>query len=295
MPPAIRRVVDATPRLTAGTAAGNPFTMINGPARQTVAAHINTLFGIAVAVVGGPRGAVRETWWHPSAGVAVMRRVAAARTRHQPVRWCVRADAQKRGLLAVMLLMAAFAAVAQGNLVTNGGFESGIHGWQGTFGVYDQSDRPLEGNAVGVLVDVGHSSVNQTLHQVLPTIPDTRYSIRFWLRLPELYEVAPGVWVPVVGNSLGGSTIIEVRWNGATVGSCAVTQRDQWIPHVVEVLAEGTNSELMFFNPSVAAWPFIDGVTATPVPEPGTGVVTVLGCAGLIWGARRSRSPRPSP
>jgi len=173
------------------------------------------------------------------------------------------------------------------NLVINGGFESGFAGWTGTFGYYD-SPNTVDGYRVGVLTDISHSSVGQTLTQVLPTTAGQTYSIAFALRLPELYEIAPGFWIPVTGDSRGGTTSISVRWDDRTLAAIPVLNRDSWSFYTIQAVADDDSTRLNFFSPSAAAWPFIDGVSVTVVPEPSPLLLGLLGIA-LFVGLRAIR------
>ena len=176
-------------------------------------------------------------------------------------------------------------ATAAPNLIVNGGFEAGIFGWQGTWGYYDQSPNPVSGTRVGVLVDIGHSSVGQTMYQHVPTTPGLTYEINFALRLPDLMEVSPGDFVPVVGDSRGGSTTISLRIDESPIASIPVTNRDNWSFYTFDFTATQTSTKVNFFNPSSLAWPFIDEVTMTVVPEPQP--AALLGLAIVILAAFR--------
>jgi len=174
------------------------------------------------------------------------------------------------------------------NLVVNGGFESWFSGWTGTYGLYGDSPNTVDGTWVGVLTDIGHSSVYQTLTQSVATTPGVAYQIAFALRLPDLFEIAPGVWVPVVGNSIGGATTISVRWDDRALIEIPVFNRDTWSFYTVRAVADGDAAELNFFNPSDAAWPFIDAVSVVAIPEPWPAALLPFGAA-LAWISRARR------
>ena len=159
-------------------------------------------------------------------------------------------------------------ATAGPNLIINGSFELGFSGWQGTWGYYDQSPNPVSGTRVGVLVDISHSSVGQTMYQQIPTTPGLTYEINFALRLPDLMEVSPGIFIPVVGDSNGGSTTISLRIDESPIASIPVTSRAAWNFYTYNFTATQSSTKVNFFNPSSLAWPFIDDVTVTVVSEP---------------------------
>jgi hypothetical protein len=177
------------------------------------------------------------------------------------------------------------------NLIVNGSFESGFSGWQGTWGYYDHSPNPVSGSHVGVLIDISHSSVGQTMYQHVPTTPGLTYELTFALRLPEF---SPGTTVPVVGDSRGGSTTISLRIDDVSIASIPVVNRNTWSFYDYDFTATQSSTRINFFNPSSLAWPFIDAVSMTVVPEPQSAVLISLGwwCAwtmrpGRYRGSRR--------
>ncbi|HRI14777.1 MAG TPA: sulfatase-like hydrolase/transferase [Verrucomicrobiota bacterium] len=165
-------------------------------------------------------------------------------------------------------LLAAFEGRAQ-NLIVNGGFESRVVGWEGTYGVYHDSQNPLDGTQVGYLIDIGHSSVGKTLTQTVPTEPGSTYTITFSLRLPELFDNGDGHWYPVVGDMRGitNRTTVSVRWGSQTLTNIPVTLRDRWTRHTLQVVAQEYRTPLNIHNPSREAWPFIDRISVTPSPR----------------------------
>ena len=181
-----------------------------------------------------------------------------------------------------------------GNLIVNGSFESGFGGWAGTMGLY-QTPNPVSGTTVGVVIDIWSSSVGQCMSQTFATTPGTTYQINFGIRLPELFEIAPGIWVPVVGDSSGSSTTISLQWNNQTIQSIPVTRRD-WSFYSIDVVAGATSSMITFYNgPGSRAWPFVDDVSVVAVPEPEwPGLI----CSGSVilgaWRVSRSRFNAPT-
>lgn len=191
--------------------------------------------------------------------------------------------------LCVLCLCASKSGAAP-NLIINGSFEEGFAGWQGTWGYYENSPNPVSGRVVGVLTDISHSSVGRTMYQNVPTVPGQMYQISFALRLPDLFEIAPGIFIPVVGESSGGSTTISLRLDQNQIAAIPVTNRDTWNFYSYNFTAADSNTEVYFFNPSVRAWPFIDAVTLTAVPEPQALVVVGL-CLGRWLTRRRPTAP----
>ncbi|MBI1841766.1 MAG: hypothetical protein HYR88_13075 [Verrucomicrobia bacterium] len=178
------------------------------------------------------------------------------------------------------------------NLIVNGGFEAGTTGWYGSFGLYGTSPTPYDGKTVGVLVDITHSSVNRTLTQTIHTQPGASYKVAFALRLPDLFEIDPGVWVPVAGDSEGGSATIEVRWNDRTLSAIPVLNRNSWKRYSLQTVANTDTTELNFYNAYSTAWPFIDGVSVVAIPEPS--VFHLFAAVGAVLGFRYRARPSPS-
>lgn len=186
-------------------------------------------------------------------------------------------------LSATLLATSTFAVGP--NLIVNGGFESGFTGWFGTFGYYD-TPNALGGARVGTLTDITHSSVGQTLYQNVATVPGWTYEIKFALRLPEFM---PGTTIPVLGDSRGGSTTISLRVNEISIASIPVVNRTSWNLYDYDFVATQSSTKINFFNPSSLAWPYIDEISLTVIPEPHT--AALLGLASIwFWRGRRSKS-----
>ncbi len=166
-------------------------------------------------------------------------------------------------LFTAYLALAITDRVLGQNLIVNGGFESGLTGWYGSYGIINSTPNTIDGTHVGVILDIGSSSGHQTLSQTISTTPGLTYLLQFDMRLPELDANGH----PILGNSNGGSTTISVNWNGLTLESIPVTSRS-WTLYDIQVAADESSTVLNFYNPSIAAWPFIDGVSVAPAPEP---------------------------
>jgi hypothetical protein len=169
-----------------------------------------------------------------------------------------------------------------GNLIINGSFENGYLGWDGTLGLYN-TPNPLSGTTVGVNTDIWSSSVGRCMYQTLATTPGMTYRIGFGLRLPELFEIAPGIWVPVAGDSSGASTVINLLWNSSDLRDIPVTDHNHWTLYTLDVVADTTSSTLTFYNgPGSRAWPFVDNVSVVAVPEPNAAALGALGFSMLL-------------
>ncbi len=192
-------------------------------------------------------------------------------------------------LSSLLTLMRVWPVYAAGpNLLLNGGFENGFTGWYATYGISSRTPNTIDGTHVGVLIDIGHSSVGQTLSQALTTTPGLTYDIQFWLRLPELDANGH----PIVGNSVPGTTTIDVFWNIQPLLSTPVTDRSNWSYYEVQAVATQSSTVLNFYNPSDAAWPLIDGVSVTLVPEPVSLGLLALGAGSVAvgWHLRKRHS-----
>jgi hypothetical protein len=198
--------------------------------------------------------------------------------------------------LAVACLLSHPAAgdLPPGNLIVNGSFENGFAGWAGTLGLYN-TPNPVSGATVGVIDDIWSSSVNQCMSQTFATTPGLTYRIAFGIRLPELFQIAPGIWVPVLGDSSGSSTTIDLRWNNQSVRSIPVTLRD-WTFYSTDVVATAPSSMITFYNGAGSrAWPFVDDVSVVVVPEPATDALLLAGLGAACLLRQKLPGPRCLP
>jgi hypothetical protein len=169
--------------------------------------------------------------------------------------------------------------------------------------------KPFEGNFPG-FPDV--LSVDADLTQAVPGIPGTRYQMSGWARfeggyaggVDTLHPSAPRQGTPLTdtvfaleflnaGSSLLGGTSIELKAAGQT-------NNNEWLQHSFSAVAPAGTAFVRVrasmidgeFNADLSPGPgqsaFFDDFSLTIIPEPGTGLLGLLGLAGL--GAARRRA-----
>lgn len=195
----------------------------------------------------------------------------------------------KRLLFAAPILLSATLTQtfthAQGNLVANGSFETLFSGWQGTYGQYENADFAVDGRTTGVVIDVGSSSVGETMHQTLSTEPSVPYMLRFHL--------LSGAGRAGEQSPPGASPVL-VRWGNQTLGQFANTSTTTWRLYEIPVTATAFQTELNFASLGTR-WQLIDAVSVTVVPEPLPIALFALGALICISGrTRKAESPRRS-
>jgi len=160
-----------------------------------------------------------------------------------------------------------------GNLVFNGGFETGnFQGWnvppsipmQSQFTV--NSDSPHSGARYAQL----SSTALQFVSQTLPTQAGENYELSFWLRRE---------------NFLNGGVV--VRWEGQNTLLIPGGPPMDWTLFTVPLHSNITGSFLEFGQ---ASFPFeyhIDDISVVPIPAPSAAAVLVMG--GAMAAMRRKR------
>jgi len=126
-------------------------------------------------------------------------------------------------------------AAADGNLILNGGFESGdFTGWSlsGDLGntlVDGGSSFGISPHAGQWAANLGTVSATGYISQRVATTPGTSYTVSFW-----------------VNNSLGDANTFQALWNGAVVYGPTSIPGGGWINIPLQVTATGTNTALKF-------------------------------------------------
>lgn len=208
--------------------------------------------------------------------------------------------------LASLLATPAFAAD-----VLNGGLESGSVAFIETVSAGNSANS---WRAVGANVEfvkngyAGAGDVVQAAHegdwfvdlngtqgpggigQDIVTAVGQQYRIEFWMS---------GNAGPLGTTSADGAKTLDVLWNNAVVGSFTFAHQPgdawsnlRWEQHSVIVSgASGLDSLELRSTSSfyAAAGPFVDAVSITAVPEPGTWATLAAGLALIAVGARRRR------
>jgi len=176
-------------------------------------------------------------------------------------------------LIACLSLSGLFAASAQANIVTNGGFETGdFSGWStaaapvgSDFNVFAQ---PHSGAfSVKFSADAGQ---HDAIFQVLPTANGQQYTLEFW-----------------VLNYGAGDDSLQVLWEGgAALDLTPVsTPLESWEFISVPLTATANGSELRFRLFDTISTVLIDDISVQPVPEPATAALAIVG--GLLCIRRR--------
>jgi hypothetical protein len=166
------------------------------------------------------------------------------------------------------------------NLVSNGGFESGLTGWSASgfqlqgfdYGIDSMSHSGSSSFQGGAIDSLGF------LTQTLATVPGTAYNIDFWLASDGFFE-----------NEL------RVLWNGQTVYDKADLFPQGFTQVVIDPLATSTFTTLSFGFRDDSGFLHIDDVSVRAVaaiPEPSDFALMAVGLAFLVNATRRRRAAR---
>jgi hypothetical protein len=176
-------------------------------------------------------------------------------------------------IIIAVFVSAAITARAQ-NLVQNPGFETGdFTGWtqfgDTSFTAVDSGFdgvNPHGGSFQAHFGPIGDGGISQTL-----TASAGLFNIDFWL------AAAGGGAGDYINVLFGGTSIYTLPGSGAF----------SYI-HVVENgVSAGANPSLEFHFINVPSYWFVDDVTVTAVPEPGTLGLVALGGLGLVAALRK--------
>ena len=184
-----------------------------------------------------------------------------------------------RKIVVLSQILFAVGTCAQGNLVANGSFERLFEAWQGTYGQFENADFAVHGTTTGVVIDMSHSSVNKTMHQLLSTEPAVPYLLRFWLLsgAGRAGEQSPP-----------GASPVRVRFGDQTLGQFANPSTTTWRMYEFTVTSPSSQTELNFESIGTR-WQLIDDISLTVIPEPIVPALFLLG-AGLLIIVTRNRS-----
>jgi hypothetical protein len=182
-------------------------------------------------------------------------------------------------LILAIFVGAALSAHAQ-NIVVNPGFETGtLPPWTDTG---DTSFTAVAGTFDGVAPHSGSfqlysgpSSTDGFIDQTLPTIAGQGYNVSFWLANADTSGTNR------FGMSLGGVILVPET---SALPAFAYTQ------YSFTNVVPGANADLhfIFYNPP--SYFFLDDVSVSAVPEPGTLGLVALGALGLVGAVRKRRS-----
>jgi hypothetical protein len=167
------------------------------------------------------------------------------------------------------------------NLVSNGGFESGLAGWSATGFQLQDFDFGVD----GALAHTGSNSFKGGaieslgfLSQVMTTVPGTAYNIDLWLASDGFFE-----------------NEFRVLWNGQVVYDKTDIFPQGFTQIVIDPMATGAFSTLSFGFRDDSGFLHIDEVSVRAVaaiPEPSQVALIAVGLGFLARAARRRRDAR---
>ncbi len=178
--------------------------------------------------------------------------------------------------LCTAALLASSSALA-GELVTNGGFETGnFFPWFAPPSVPNESVFRIAGTTAhsGEHYAKLASSTLQFISQLVPTTADQDYELSFWLRKP-----------------INTPSQFYVRWEGEFVYSQATQLPDglNWHRLTLPLHSDFNGSLLEFGQDIFPAEYHIDDISVVPVPAPGAAPLLLIGGAVALRRSRRSR------
>ncbi len=179
-------------------------------------------------------------------------------------------------LVCVLFNACVSSASAQGELVENGGFETGnFFPWWVPPSIPGQSlffvDSGSSAHSGTRFANIASTSL-QYIGQVLPTEAGEDYELTFWLRRPS-----------------AAANLFIVRWEGTPVFAqfFALPTANEWYQFTVPLHSNITGSFLEFGQQAFpGAW-LLDDVSVVQVPAPSA--AALLGMAGLVALRRRRR------
>ena len=178
--------------------------------------------------------------------------------------------------------LAALPTLFGGDLIVNGGFETGnFTGWTrgGDYHLTDVTfSVPLEthtGTGAAVLgTDLGTAAIAGSLGQSISPSPGETYTFSFWLRNND------------------GAAEFHAYWNGTELLSLHPDGAFVWTPYSFTVVGPATFSDpTLFVFKNSTDFLYLDDVSLTAVPEPAAlAGAAVMGLSAISFVIRRRRS-----
>lgn len=198
------------------------------------------------------------------------------------------------------IAFASAATFANANLLTNGDFEANV-GLSGTsWGVYQSIDGWNKFDGPGIEIQrntvVAAQSGNQYV-ELDSHYNSSMYQIVSGLNVGGAYEL--NFWYHARTNNGYNDNGIAVYWGEYLPGDVALSidhlkqvNTPGWIEQTVKLIASAETMYLMFaatgYSNSLGG--FVDNVSLTAVPEPGTLALFGLGLMGLVLARRQQKT-----
>ncbi|MEZ5505661.1 MAG: PEP-CTERM sorting domain-containing protein [Gammaproteobacteria bacterium] len=198
------------------------------------------------------------------------------------------------------IAFASAASFANANLLTNGDFEANV-GLSGTsWGVYQSIDGWNKFDGPGIEIQRNTVIAAQSGNQYVEL--DSHYNSSMYQEISGLtvggaYELS--FWYHARTNNGYNDNGINVYWGDYLPGDVAVSidgmkqvNTPGWIEQTVKLVASAETMFLMFaatgYSNSLGG--FVDNVSLTAVPEPGTLALFGLGLMGLVLARRQQKA-----
>ena len=168
------------------------------------------------------------------------------------------------------------------NLVSNGGFETGdFTGWtlQGTQSTLFNVADVLSHSGTYSMFCAELEADDDQIQQIVPTTIGQQYSLDFWL-------------LNSTDGNLGlGDDGLKVIWEGNTVFDLKPVDAPLgvWTPYSLPLTATGNGSDLHIGGFDVPFAIYLDDISLTAVPEPGSVALATLSAIGFFAWRRRQR------
>jgi hypothetical protein len=168
------------------------------------------------------------------------------------------------------------------NLVSNGGFETGdFTGWtlQGTQSTLFNVADVLSHSGTYSMFFAELEADDDQIQQTVPTTIGQQYSLEFWL-------------LNSTDGNLGlGDDGLKVIWEGNTVFDLKPIDAPLgvWTPYSLPLTATGNGSNLRIGGFDVPFAIYLDDISLTAVPEPGSVALATLSAIGFFAWRRRQR------